>query len=138
MHAESLWETRNMAEEDIVSFVVGIRTTGVNEKSSKMTENVINGLIEANSIMVVYLILMEETGVPGENHWLAVNHWQNWSYIVISSSTGHWYFVLWNFVFCKVFNIKIIYIFVTRIPYIMLKAIYFCGLKKKQLIFDKY
>lgn len=57
-----------MAEEDIVSFVVGIRTTGVNEKSSKMTENVINGLIEANSIMVVYLILMEETGVPGENH----------------------------------------------------------------------
>lgn len=57
-----------MAEQDIVSFVVGIRTTGVNEKSSKMTENVINGLIEANSIMVVYLILMEETGVPGENH----------------------------------------------------------------------
>jgi hypothetical protein len=52
-----------------VSFVVGIRTAGMNEKSSKMTENVIfNGLLEPNSIMVVYLILMEGTEVPGENH----------------------------------------------------------------------
>jgi hypothetical protein len=34
-----------------------------------MTENVIfNGLLEPNSIMVVYLILMEGTGVPGGNH----------------------------------------------------------------------
>jgi len=58
-----------MTEQDIVSFAVGIRTAGMNEKSSKMTENVIfNGLLEPNSIMVVYLILMEGTGVPGENH----------------------------------------------------------------------
>ena len=66
---QKAYETRNMAEQDIMSFVVGIKTAGMNEKSSKMTENVIfNGLLEPNSIMVVYLILMEGTGVPGENH----------------------------------------------------------------------
>ena len=74
-----------------MSFVVGIRTAGMNEKSSKMTENVIfNGLLEPNSIMVVYLILMEGTGVPGGNHW------QNLSYIVVSSTTVHW------FLYCEI------------------------------------
>jgi hypothetical protein len=54
-------------------------------------ENVIfNGLLEPNSIMVVYLILMEGTGVPGGNHW------QNLSYIVVSSTTVHW------FLYCEI------------------------------------
>jgi hypothetical protein len=53
-------------------------------------------LLEPNSIMVVYLILMEGTEVPGENHWPAVNHWQNLSYIVVSSTTVHW------FLYCEI------------------------------------
>jgi hypothetical protein len=28
---------------------------------------------------------VEETGVPSENHWPAVSHWQTWSHNVVSS-----------------------------------------------------
>jgi hypothetical protein len=34
------------------------------------------------------VLLMEETGVPGENHWLVTSHWQTWSHNV-ESSTPH-------------------------------------------------
>jgi len=30
------------------------------------------------------VLLVEETRVPRENHWLAASHWQTWSYNVSS------------------------------------------------------
>jgi archaellum component FlaG (FlaF/FlaG flagellin family) len=58
-------------------------------------------LLEPNSIMVVYLILMEGTEVPGENHWPAVNHWQNYIFYIknfaennISQYKNQWTVVL--------------------------------------------
>ena len=44
-----------------------------------------------NNISVIswqYVLLVEETGVPGENHWPAVSHWQTWS-PTVASSTPH-------------------------------------------------
>ena len=35
------------------------------------------------------VLLVEETGVPGENHWIAVSHWQTLSYNVVSSTPRH-------------------------------------------------
>ena len=32
------------------------------------------------------VLLVEETGVPGENHRPAVSHWQTWSHNVVSST----------------------------------------------------
>jgi hypothetical protein len=31
-------------------------------------------------------LLVEETGVPGENHWPVASHWQTLSYNVVSSA----------------------------------------------------
>ena len=42
-----------------------------------------------NNISVISwrsVLLMEETGVPGENHWPAATHWQTLSHIVVSST----------------------------------------------------
>jgi hypothetical protein len=41
-----------------------------------------------NNISVILwqsVLLVEETGVPSENHWPAVSHWQTWSHNVVSS-----------------------------------------------------
>jgi hypothetical protein len=41
-----------------------------------------------NSISVILwqsVLLKEETGVPGENHWPAASHWQTLSHNVVSS-----------------------------------------------------
>jgi hypothetical protein len=35
------------------------------------------------------VLLFEETGVPGENHWPAASHWQTWSYNVVSGTPRH-------------------------------------------------
>jgi hypothetical protein len=32
------------------------------------------------------VLLVEETGVHGKNHWIAVSHWQTLSYNVVSST----------------------------------------------------
>jgi len=32
------------------------------------------------------VLLVEESGVPGENHWPAASHWQTWSHNVVSST----------------------------------------------------
>jgi hypothetical protein len=37
--------------------------------------------------------LVEETGVPGENHWPVTSHWQTLSHNVVSSTpclSGNW------------------------------------------------
>ena len=42
-----------------------------------------------NNISVISwrsVLLMEETGVPGEKHWPAANHWQTLSHNVVSST----------------------------------------------------
>jgi len=35
------------------------------------------------------VLLVEERGVPGENHWPAVCHWQSWSHNVVLSIRGY-------------------------------------------------
>jgi hypothetical protein len=45
-----------------------------------------------NNISVISwrsVLLVEETGVPGENHRPVASHWQTLSYNVVSSTTGH-------------------------------------------------
>jgi hypothetical protein len=42
-----------------------------------------------NNIPVILwrsVLLMEETGVPGENHWPVASHWQTLSHNVVSST----------------------------------------------------
>jgi len=39
-------------------------------------------------------ILVEETGVPGENHRPVVSHWQTLSHNVVSYLTIHWSFIV--------------------------------------------
>jgi hypothetical protein len=37
-----------------------------------------------NNISVISwrsVLLVEETGVPGENHWPAASHWKTWNFI---------------------------------------------------------
>jgi len=44
-----------------------------------------------NNILVIYwrsVVLVEETGVPGEIHWPVANHWQTlWCYVESTRST---------------------------------------------------
>jgi len=45
-----------------------------------------------NNISVILwrsILLMEETGVPGENHWPVVSHWKTLLHNAISSTTRH-------------------------------------------------
>ena len=49
---------------------------------------VINATFNNISVMS-FILLVEETGVPGENHRHAVNHWQTLSYNVVSNTPGH-------------------------------------------------
>ena len=35
------------------------------------------------------VLLVEETGVPGENHWPVASHWQTLSHNVVSSTPCH-------------------------------------------------
>jgi len=60
-----------------------------------------------NNICVISwrtVVLVEETGVPGENHWHVASHWQTLSHNVVSSTPryergsysqlngdGHWF-----------------------------------------------
>jgi hypothetical protein len=46
-----------------------------------------------NNISVISwrsVLLVEETGVHGENHWLAASQWLTLSYNVVSCSPPHW------------------------------------------------
>jgi hypothetical protein len=36
------------------------------------------------------VLLVEETRVPGENHWPAASHWQTWSHNVVHLYTSPW------------------------------------------------
>jgi hypothetical protein len=67
-----------------------------------------------NNISVISwrsVLLVEETGVPGENHRLAISHWQTSTHTVVSSTPrlsrirprnisgeGHWFVIrkVWN------------------------------------------
>jgi hypothetical protein len=45
-----------------------------------------------NCILVISrqsVLLVEETGIPGENHRPAVSHWQTLSHNVVSSTPHH-------------------------------------------------
>ena len=45
-----------------------------------------------NNISVIScqsVLLVEETGVPGENHWSVASHWQSLSHNVLSSTPRH-------------------------------------------------
>ena len=45
-----------------------------------------------NNISVISwrsVVLVEETGVLGENHWPVRSHWQTWSHNVVSSTPHH-------------------------------------------------
>jgi hypothetical protein len=45
-----------------------------------------------NNILVISwrsVLLMEETGVPGENHWPVASHWQILSHNVVVSTPHH-------------------------------------------------
>jgi hypothetical protein len=45
-----------------------------------------------NNISVISwlsVLLVEETGVPGENHWPVASHWQTLSHNVVSSCINH-------------------------------------------------
>ena len=35
-------------------------------------------------------MLLEETGVPGENHWPVSSQWQIWSDDVVSNTISQW------------------------------------------------
>jgi hypothetical protein len=44
-----------------------------------------------NNISVISwqsVLLVDETGVPVDNHWPVASHWQSWSHNVVSSSLG--------------------------------------------------
>ena len=46
-----------------------------------------------NNILVISwrsVLLVEETWVPGENHWPVASHWQTLSHNVVSSGDRHW------------------------------------------------
>jgi len=48
-----------------------------------------------NNISVISwrsVLLVGETGVPGENHRPAANHWQTWSHNVVSNSVKSYIF----------------------------------------------
>jgi len=46
---------------------------------------VFNATINNISVILWWsVLLLEETGVPGENHWLAASHWQTLSHNVVS------------------------------------------------------
>jgi hypothetical protein len=51
-----------------------------------------------NNISVISwrsVLLMEETGVPGKNHWPTTSHWQTLSHNVVLSTPRHeWDFEL--------------------------------------------
>jgi hypothetical protein len=45
-----------------------------------------------NNISVILwesVLLVEETGVPGENHWPVASHWQTLSHNVVASTSHH-------------------------------------------------
>jgi len=42
-----------------------------------------------STIFQLYRILVEETGVPGENHRPVTSHWQTLSHNVVSSTPRH-------------------------------------------------
>ena len=45
-----------------------------------------------NNILVIswrWVLLVEGTGVPGENHWPVASHWQTLSHNVVSSTPRH-------------------------------------------------
>jgi len=45
-----------------------------------------------NNILVILwqsVLLVEETGKPGENHRPVASHWQTWSHNVVSSTPRH-------------------------------------------------
>ena len=53
-----------------------------------------------NNISVISwwsVLLMEETGVLGENHWPAISHWQTLSHNVVSSTPRHAFLNNWGF-----------------------------------------
>ena len=39
-----------------------------------------------NNISFISVLLVEETGIPGENHWPAGGYWQAYSHNVVSST----------------------------------------------------
>jgi hypothetical protein len=41
------------------------------------------------SVKLLRSVLLEETGVPGENHLPAASHWQTLSHNVVSSTPHH-------------------------------------------------
>ena len=50
-----------------------------------------------NNISVISwqsVLLVEEIGVPGENHWPAASHWQTLSHNVVSSTPKEEFFVV--------------------------------------------
>ena len=51
-----------------------------------LVENKRLGLGYISAILWRSVLLVEETGVPGENHRPAASHWQTWSYNVVSST----------------------------------------------------
>jgi hypothetical protein len=45
-----------------------------------------------NNISVISwrsVLLVEETGIHGENHWTVASNWQTWSHNVVSSTPHH-------------------------------------------------
>jgi hypothetical protein len=48
--------------------------------------------VTLNNISVILwrsVLFVEETGVPGENHWPAASHWQTLSHNAVSSTPRH-------------------------------------------------
>jgi len=53
---------------------------------------VFTGNATFNNISIISwgsVLLVEETGVPGENHWPVASHWQTLSHNVVSSTPPH-------------------------------------------------
>ena len=62
-----------------------------------------------NNISVISwqsVLLMEETGIPRENHWPVASHWQALSHIMLYWVHLTWAESLLNIVYCKAYDQK--------------------------------
>ena len=55
-----------------------------------------DGLWCLTSLSTIYrsVLLVEKTGVPGENHWPVTSHWETLSHNVVSSTPKEEFFIV--------------------------------------------
>jgi hypothetical protein len=77
----NLNEERNVVFEDHISFLQSI---GIKQTKKTICLMVFNATFNNISVISWWsVLLVEETGGPGENHWHVASHWQTLSHNVL-------------------------------------------------------